>query len=238
MKKMERSCTSYLFYFQEGRCAISRAHAVYSRIITGMSAGKTVTFALCAALSAASWNLHDSVSADDGITVELESIPGSPLMRATARGFIRYPPGVVFGHILEYDRYGEFMPHMAESSVLERKENSMRVRQRLNLPWPLADRWYISAIAVDSDRWKLDWETVEGNLRSCTGSWDVEEAEGGSLVTYSVVLDPGGVYPAWVVNSMQRRSLPQVIRALREFIEKEEGQEKTNVPFGYAQDRQ
>ena len=194
-----------------------------------MTIQRTFARALPVVLAAVAFALPARSADGDRIDVKLEPIEGSSLKRATAVGYLPSPPDVVFRHILGYERYGEYMPHMAESSVLERKESSMRVRQELNLPWPLADRWYVSAVAVDQEMLTVSWVTEEGNLEACTGSWRVEPANGGSRVTYSVVLDPGGFYPAWVVNSMQRRSLPQVIRALREFIEKEEGEEKTNV---------
>ena len=157
------------------------------------------------------------------ITVKLAPIEGSRLCRGTARGFVPYPPDVVFRYLLDYDRFVEFMPHMMESRVLEGNGNSMKVYQKLNLPWPLANRWYRSIVDIDSEHHRLSWVTDEGNLESCTGGWVVKPVEGGSMVTYTVVLDPGGYYPAWVINSIQRRSLPQVIRALREFIRKEEG---------------
>jgi ribosome-associated toxin RatA of RatAB toxin-antitoxin module len=176
--------------------------------------------------------IHAGAADDDRISVQLEPLEGSPLKRATAVGFIPAPPDVVFRYILGYERYGEFMPHMAESSVLERKENSMRVRQKLNLPWPLADRWYVADVAIDPESRTVGWVTEEGNLETCTGSWSVDPSNGGSRVTYSVLLDPGGFYPSWVVNSLQRRSLPQVIRALREFIEKEEAGKKQKPEVG------
>lgn len=177
---------------------------------------------LIVVLALSAFSSTASAGEKDRIHVEITPIEGSRLCRGTARGFIPYPPDVVFRYLLDYDRFVEFMPHMMESRVLERDGNSMKVYQKLNLPWPLANKWYRSIIDIDSEHHRLSWVTDEGNLKSCTGGWVVKPVEGGSMVIYTVVLDPGGYYPVWVVNSMQRRSLPAVIRSLREFIANED----------------
>ncbi|MDP8246713.1 MAG: SRPBCC family protein [Candidatus Tritonobacter lacicola] len=179
-------------------------------------------FLLIVVLALSAFSSTASAGEKDRIHVEITPIEGSRLCRGTARGFIPYPPDVVFRYLLDYDRFVEFMPHMMESRVLERDGNSMKVYQKLNLPWPLANKWYRSIIDIDSEHHRLSWVTDEGNLKSCTGGWVVKPVEGGSMVIYTVVLDPGGYYPVWVVNSMQRRSLPAVIRSLREFIANED----------------
>ena len=54
--------------------------------------------------------------------------------------------------------------------------------------------------------------------RITRGHWSIEPWKGGSLVAYVLWTDPGGVIPMWAVNRASRRTLPEVVVALRDRV--------------------
>ncbi|HVR29932.1 MAG TPA: START domain-containing protein, partial [Thermoanaerobaculia bacterium] len=56
------------------------------------------------------------------------------------------------------------------------------------------------------------------NVKDTRGHWLVEPWRGGSRVTYVLWSDPGGAIPKWAINRASRRTLPEVVTALRDRV--------------------
>jgi ribosome-associated toxin RatA of RatAB toxin-antitoxin module len=87
---------------------------------------------------------------------------------------------------------------------------------------------YLVAISENAPA-GLTWEKVSGPFNEFSGSWKLEPAEdhgpgagteAGTRVSYSVCLDAGLLIPKWILNRSLKAYLPEVLRSLREYLEK------------------
>ena len=93
----------------------------------------------------------------------------------------------------------------------------------LNLPAPVKNRWYV--IKLDRDetdaaqgKYRSSWDLVTGNLKDNNGSWVLEPYGTGrerTKVTYTLLSDPGGYIPKWLVNLTAPGILQGIIKAVR-----------------------
>jgi hypothetical protein len=71
----------------------------------------------------------------------------------------------------------------------------------------------------DSLEWSLAWTYIKGDIESTTGSWNISECKempGWILVRYRVCVDAGKHVPAWVSTLLTTKSIPGLIKAVRE----------------------
>jgi hypothetical protein len=77
----------------------------------------------------------------------------------------------------------------------------------------------------DERRRRIDWHLAEGRshgfFRENSGYWQVDPAEGDSLVTYAIAVRTS--LPAVLTRSSERASLTDTVVALRTLVEGEPG---------------
>jgi len=92
----------------------------------------------------------------------------------------------------------------------------------LDFPWPITNRWYIIKINRDETRaaeniYFDSWELEIGNLKTNQGHWLVEPfGKGCTKATYQILIDPGGRIPKFFIDIGTKKTMPDVIRAVRE----------------------
>ena len=156
------------------------------------------------------------------VVVELQEVAGSAVKRGVAIALIDEPAEGLFGVVTDNARFGEFMPHVAESTVEAQPDGSIVNFQLLALPL-VSDRHYrvrVVNTADEKDGWKVrrsKWSYVpgSGNIVESRGSWTlVELGERRTLLLYEVFTDPGGWIPAWLYNQATRKALPDLIASV------------------------
>jgi len=86
----------------------------------------------------------------------------------------------------------------------------------LDVPFPVSDRWYLLEMWRDHESHTIGWNQLVGNLRMTHGSWELLPwAAGQTLATYTTVSIPGISLPRFFLDIGLNRSLPGVIRGLR-----------------------
>lgn len=91
----------------------------------------------------------------------------------------------------------------------------------LDFPLPISNKWYIIKIDHDETRaaegiYQSSWDMVTGNLRSNQGFWLLEPyGKSQTKVTYSLLTDPGGYMPDFFINMGTKKTMPDVIQAVR-----------------------
>jgi hypothetical protein len=91
----------------------------------------------------------------------------------------------------------------------------------VKVPWPLGNRWYIVKTQWDESQaarhiYTCSWSFLVGNLKENRGEWKVEPfGDRKTLLTYWVVIDPGGIAPKFLVEKFTARNLPQIIIGVR-----------------------
>ena len=159
------------------------------------------------------------------VVVRLAAADRSGLREGTALMVLDTPPERVFRALLDFDHYVEWTPFVVESSGRPLGGGVVENAQRLDLPAPVADRFFRVQVrsAVEQrdghERWTVRWEQVpgSGNVRAQRGAWTLARLAGGrTLASCRAWVDPGGAIPAWLVNRWLARSLPWVLDGLRQ----------------------
>ena len=157
------------------------------------------------------------------ILIQLTDYPGSNAKEGCVVGWIPAPPEAVMAILRDAASYDEYMPRVERSDVTTGSGGEVLNQQMLDLPFPIGDRYFTIRLTEDrSDdgTYRLDFSYVKdtGNIKDTHGHWLVEPWRGGSRATYVLWTDPGGALPKWAVNRASRRTLPDVVAALRDRV--------------------
>lgn len=112
----------------------------------------------------------------------------------------------------------EFVPGMRSCRVLEEDGHVARIEHRVKPMLLLPELTYVFRVEHHPHEW-IRFRRVSGALREMIGEWRLRSDRGGTVVSYTVVLDPGFALPQWVVRRALKRSLPELLQALKERVE-------------------
>ncbi len=177
------------------------------------------------------WKL---VATRQGIEIYNRVREGARVKEIRAVGVLDAPPWVCKNVVDDIERFDEFMPYTAESTVLEETDEGVLHYERVVAPL-VSDRDY-TLISRDDSRQEADGRVVyqrnwtaanergpepkRGVVRvaQVEGFWRFEPIDAGrrSRVTYYVFTDPGGRLPAFVVEAANRRAVPGLFAAVEE----------------------
>ena len=151
--------------------------------------------------------------------------------RIVAIAEVGVSPEVVFDVLVDFERYPDFMPYVNESRVLSRKNDSEIVTYARIAPPFVSERDYPLRVRItrgmpsNGGVFKIGWEAVpeaqpevEGVVRVKLneGSWLVEPLKGGmrTRLTYTLLTNPGGLIPVFVVNMSNTIAIPELFKAV------------------------
>ena len=166
---------------------------------------------------------HEDAIVGGEVLIELTDFPGSAAKEGCVLGFIPAPPAAVMAVLRRAGDYDLYMPKVVKSEVSPGDGGAILNEQELNLPWPIGDRHFTVRLVEEESKdggysFKFDYVKGSGNIEDTRGHWSIEPWKGGSLVSYVLWTDPGGVIPMWAVNRASRRTLPEVVVALRDRV--------------------
>lgn len=145
----------------------------------------------------------------------VDRLPGSKTHKCQAMGIVYYPIEEVWKILGQYNRYSEFMPHMAVAflinpaaiSKLENVEisdwqqfekdienykidhfgpNPFYFYNRFNIPWPWKDRHYILKMVRNDTEYFSHWIEIIGNTKENRGSWKLVPFKGNDRKTLAI----------------------------------------------------
>lgn len=149
------------------------------------------------------------------IITRVDRLPGSKTHKCQAMGIVYHPIEKVWKILGEYNRYSEFMPHMAVAflinpaaiSNLENREisdwqqfekdienykiehsgtNPFYFYNRFDIPWPWKDRHYILRMERNDREYCSHWIEIIGNTKENRGSWKLVPFRGNNRKTLAV----------------------------------------------------
>lgn len=192
---------------------------------------------ICAALPAAAQSHAWSKKfEEDGIAVySRQSVSGS-LHEVRMVAEIDAPPRACRNVLADNEAHPETLPNTAETRVVAREGDRVTwVYSLLDLPvvsnrdvtlrsveeelrGPRAG--YRIRFTVANDRGPPPRDGVV-RIELCTGSWEFMSIDGGrrTQAVYTLLVDPGGLIPAFLANKATRQSLPNVFRAIRRWAQ-------------------
>jgi hypothetical protein len=150
----------------------------------------------------------------------------APGGRSTGRGMgailIERSLAEAWAVVARYDDKAEYLPRVEKSEVLERTPAELRVRMTVDASVTTAR--YTNRIALDESahvvHWTLD-KTAPGNtIADCDGEYRlVEIAPARTLLLYRTWVDTGRSVPRFIQDYMSRRSIPNLLRAIKRRVE-------------------
>jgi hypothetical protein len=151
---------------------------------------------------------------DIEVTVALDSGEQSGSAKATVRIHARRE--VVWDLITSCPEAMGMIPGLMACNVLETAPDQswQRIRHVMNYSWYVPTVTY-EIRATYQKPVHVAIERVAGDLRTLSGSWDLQSDGEYTLAHYMVDLAPGFWVPRWVVHAALRRDLPKMLRSLR-----------------------
>lgn len=132
------------------------------------------------------------------------------------------PVAAVWATLTRYDDRAEYVPRIKRASVLERKPGMLRVRQEVDATVTTAryTAWYRLDEATHTIGWTLDKTATDNTIVEVEGDYRLAElGPGRTLLVYRTYVDSGLRVPGSIQAYMQRRSIPDLLRAIKRRVE-------------------
>lgn len=165
--------------------------------------------------SESNWQLEKDAS---GIKVYTRSTPASDFKEFKAMTKVKAEMSFVFATIIDPTRLTHWMADTLHAEVLNQTQGEQSAYIIQRVPFPLTNRDGVFDYSVDKSRpdaitihirsgapaIKVNKDYIR--IRNAKGYWLIERqtSEAGeteTLVTYQMLLDPGGTVPSWLANS-------------------------------------
>lgn len=176
----------------------------------------------------------------DGVSVSSRQIPGQDMPEFRGVAVVDANLFQVMAVIDDADRHCEWMARCAESRVVKQLKGFDRVLyQRLDAPWPVADRDLVvrGSIRIDRDRRLVVSSFRSVNLRgmppregvvrvtALKGFYRLKQLKDGKTrVLYQVYSDPGGSLPRWLARKATKKIPAETITSLRRQLSRTQGE--------------
>ena len=173
------------------------------------------------------WKL---IKEDTGIKVFSKTVPDSKIKAIKAELILKASASQLVALLLDVNTATEWVFH-TKSCVLIRKisDSELYYYSEVSLPWPLENRDFVAHIKVFQDpKTKVvtvDAPAVPGWMAAKNGIVRISHSVGLWIITpidkekikleYSLQVDPGGVIPAWVVNTFAAQGPIESFKKMR-----------------------
>ena len=169
---------------------------------------------------------------DDGIAVYSRTTTGTTVREVRASMSIAAPAKTVFDAVMDPATFKDTTEKYVEKNLLHHTKdpNVWYIYQLLDLP-VISNRDYclryekivdpakgvFSITWRSSDRFAPPPQEDVVRVSNIEGSFEVkaDKSGGGSTLRYTLLADPGGNIPGWLINFANRRSLPDILRQVK-----------------------
>jgi ribosome-associated toxin RatA of RatAB toxin-antitoxin module len=204
------------------------AVAVALRVLTN----RTLVAAACCLLAglpgpalSADWALSDIQLKQlqaGGVIAEGDIAPDRMAADVRAAIQVSAPPEAVFRTLTDCSSALRFVPHLKRCAVIDTAPDGswQEVEQRIDYGWlaPRADYVFRATYEKFS---RIRFAHLRGDFRVNEGAWEFIPVDEGrsTVVTYQARLVPDFYVPRWMMRSMMKRDLPELMRGLRAYSE-------------------
>lgn len=131
----------------------------------------------------------------------------------------------VFDVLCDVKDFPKFMPSLEKVEVLQRNRNSHIVRMFVKKAFVKFD--YTLRRVCDREKMEVRWVGADEKFEKIDGYWRLEPVdEGRTKVIYYTYLKPSFFIPQVIIDYLQKRSLPDMLNALKRWIEEGIGKVK------------
>lgn len=175
----------------------------------------------CGTCVSADWTLSDAQLAglETGAVVA-EGDVGQDHTGADARAAVEVnaTPEQVFRTLTDCSQALHFVPHLKRCTVLETAPDGswQNVEQQVDYGWLISRATYVFHAEYQQFE-RIRFTNVRGDFHENRGVWTFTALKDGqaTLVTYEARLAPAFYVPRWMMRSMLKRDLPDLMRGLR-----------------------
>jgi len=161
-----------------------------------------------------------------GDIVVLDTLPpgaGKDTRGATGLAVLRTTPAQVWSVLTDYRGHVRFYPRVIGVDVLQPDERHALVRYEIGIG-PASFSFHMEKYP-DPVRRRIEWHLAEGKsnslFRENIGYWQVDEASGGTMVTYAIAVRT--ILPTFATSGSERQSVIDTITSLRKLVESNAG---------------
>lgn len=150
------------------------------------------------------------------------SASGKSAGRGLGAIVVERPIGEVWATLARYDDRAEYIPRLKSVEILERQPGRLRVRQEIDATVTTAryTAWYRFDEPTHTISWTLDKSATGNTVAEVEGDYRLSElAPGRTLLVYRTFVDSGLKVPQSIQSYMQRRSMPDLLRAIKKRVE-------------------
>jgi coenzyme Q-binding protein COQ10 len=136
---------------------------------------------------------------------------------ATRSILINAPVEKVHSVIVDYDKYGEFLPEVKKVSTSNRQGNSVDVNYEVDVVKTIQ----YTLRLTDEGPNKVSWRFVRGEfMKDNHGHWTLVDKGGKTEATYTIEMALGLLVPKGIVNALVETQLPKMLEAFKARAEK------------------
>jgi ribosome-associated toxin RatA of RatAB toxin-antitoxin module len=175
------------------------------------------------------WSAPSPILSDDqqrrlgaGEVIVLDTLPpkaGKSAHGGTALAIVRASPERIWRILVDYPGHTRYYPRVTGVEVLEIDERHALVRYEVGIG-PFSFGFHMNKY-LDPIRRRIEWQLADGRANSLfrenSGYWQLEEAAGGTLVTYAIAVRT--ILPAFATSGTERDSLVDTLKSLRKLAE-------------------
>jgi len=179
------------------------------------------------------WELQKQ---EDGISIYTSHQEDSRILSYRIEALIRGDLRRVHRQVLDFQGNKEYLERVKKIEVLEKDPGQrVLVYMLFDLPWPFRDRDFINRMDLKVGRDTISMrsspatgfvEPTEGvvRMREFSEQWLlVRQGKGKTHLSLRGYADPGGKFPAWVVNLFVVQEPLSLVRGIKKQVERDPG---------------
>jgi hypothetical protein len=146
--------------------------------------------------------------------------------KAAGRGWgaiaIDRPLADVWATLVRFEDRPEYVPRLKSVTVLEHTAERARVRQEVDASVATAHYtlWFQIDAGVHTISWTLDRAAADNTVAQVDGDYRMAELSlGRTLLVYRAYVDTGMHIPQSIQSYLQKRSIPDLLRAIKRRVE-------------------
>lgn len=155
-------------------------------------------------------------------TESFVSDSGKSAGRGIGAVMIDRPLAEVWTVLCRYEDKAEYMPRVEKVVILDAKPDRLRVRMQIDASVTTAryTAFFQLDEAAHTIRWTLDKSAPDNTIVDTIGSYELHPVSADrTLLLYRTWVDTGRSIPRFVHDYMSRRSIPNLLRAIKKRVE-------------------
>ena len=140
--------------------------------------------------------------------------------RLAVRLYARFdqPSNAVWQFVRNYEEYPERLDYVVSAEVIDRNETGSTLKLvTRSFPSNLSETLKMEYEDKQSGR-IARWTQIEGTLAHNDGDWEVLQSGEGTFLRYTMCVSYGSVVPDWLLNSLLRLYVSDVVRSIRRVV--------------------